>query len=221
MARVDGMQMAVALGIEGDGRDDADAHAKLHIGLDHVRIHGGEHDVGRKPRAVECRIDVRAARVARLIGDDRVRRQLLQRDAAAILLEQRMARRHDDGVRPAVARQGDELIETRERFGRHADVGFAGKQHLRNLLGRTLAQMQRHIGAQFAEIAHHLRQCISSLRVGGRDDQTAALALREIIARVLEVFGFEKQALDDGQQHLAGQRHASQALARAHEDFHA
>ncbi|MPN19205.1 hypothetical protein SDC9_166571 [bioreactor metagenome] len=73
--------------------------------------------------------------VAGFIGDDRVACQLLQRDRRAVLLEQRVPRRHDDGVRPPVARQRDELVVARQRLGGDTNVGLAGEQHLRDLLG--------------------------------------------------------------------------------------
>ena len=46
-------QLRVALGLVGDAGDDAHAHAELDVGLDHVGVHRGQHDVGREAALVE------------------------------------------------------------------------------------------------------------------------------------------------------------------------
>ncbi|MNN80382.1 hypothetical protein D3C81_1971100 [compost metagenome] len=80
---------------------------------------------------------MRAAGVALLVGDDGKAHQRLQaeRPARLHLRQQRMAMRHDDAVRPAVARQGGQACIACERLGGHADIGSAAQEHLGHLAG--------------------------------------------------------------------------------------
>ena len=48
VARVELRQPGIARRVVGHLRDDADAHAELDVGLDHVGVERGQHDVGRE-----------------------------------------------------------------------------------------------------------------------------------------------------------------------------
>ena len=64
-------QVAVALRVEGHRGDDADAQPELDVGLDHVRVEGRHHDVGRA-RVGEGLVDAGAAGEALVVGDQRM-----------------------------------------------------------------------------------------------------------------------------------------------------
>jgi uncharacterized surface protein with fasciclin (FAS1) repeats len=51
-------QVCVALLVDGDGRDDAHAHAQLDVGLDDVGVHRLQHDLRLQPGAGEGLVDV-------------------------------------------------------------------------------------------------------------------------------------------------------------------
>ena len=215
--------MAVALLVVGDRRDDAHAQPELDVGLDHVRVHRHQHDVEVEPGRREGVVDVRAAGVAGLVGDDRELRQALQRQrrAGAGLGLQRMARRHQHRVGPAVARQRQQLRMQRQRFGGDADVGLAVDQQPRDLLRRALRELQADLGMGLAEIAHRRRQRVARLAVRGGDAQMAAVGAGEVLAGAAQVLGLAQQPLDDGHHVAARLGQAGQALAGAHEDVDA
>ena len=97
---------SVALRIDGDAGDDADAHADLHIGLDHVGVDRFEHDRRLDPGRGERFIDLRAAGEQVLVSDQRIAREVLQRQLARRRhqLRQRMLGLDDRNVLPVVDR---------------------------------------------------------------------------------------------------------------------
>lgn len=157
------------------------------------------------PRAYST--DVRAV-VAQLVGDDGVARQLLQRGRRGAL-QQRVARRHDDAVRPAVARQRDQRVVARQRL-RATPMSARPRAAFGHLAGRALVQVQAHFGKQPRKSR---TTCGSAARLRVRGGNRQRLPRRHgNVARALEVVG-QAQALDDKQQ--PARRHARQALARA------
>ena len=126
-------------------------------------------------------------------------RQVMQRDGAAAF-DQRVPRRQHDAVAPAVAGQRDQLGVTGQRFGGHTDVGIAREQHLGHLLGRALVQVQRDARVALAEVAHHVRQRVTRLRVRGRNRQAPLVAALQFLAGAAQALGVQQHALDDGQQ---------------------
>ena len=127
---------------------------------------------------------------------------------------QRVVRRHDHAVGPLVAGQRHQVGVVGQRFGGHADVGFAGQQQFGHLLGRALVQAQRHLRVHGAEVAHGWRQRIARLRVRGGDRQDAAARRREVLAGALQVVGLLQQSLDDGQHRLARRRQVRSGACR-------
>ena len=219
VAGVQNAQVQVALGVQRHRGHNAHAHAQLYIGFDHVSIHGREHHIGAQATGLEGFVDVGTPGVALFIGNDGVSGQLLQRHRLG-QRQQRVTWRHDDAVRPAVARQGDELGVIGQGLGGHANVGLARQQHGRHLLGRALAQVQRDFGKAVAKVFHHRRQGVARLRVRGRHGKLALQMGAEVVARAFEVVSLQQQALDDGQQRCARRGQAGQALACTHKHLH-
>ena len=74
------LELRVARGVVRHLRDDADAHAELDVGLDHVGVERGQHDVGLEALGGERRVDRRAPGEAEVVGDDRKLRERLERE---------------------------------------------------------------------------------------------------------------------------------------------
>ena len=75
-------ERGIAQRVEGHLGDDADAdaQAEFDIGLDNVRVDGGEHDVRCTPRALEGAVDARSAGEGRVVGDQWPLRERGDRD---------------------------------------------------------------------------------------------------------------------------------------------
>jgi hypothetical protein len=174
--------------------------------------------LGCEPALLEGLVDARAAREAGVVGDERIARERIERERR---VQQRMPRRHDHRMRPAVAGQGDQLRVVAQRLGGDAHVGLAVEQHLRDLLGRALVQVQLHVGKLAAKFLHRHGHRIARLRVRGRHREQAALLRHELLARVLEVAALHEHALDDGQHMPAGLGEPREPLAGAHEELDA
>src|SRR5271165_6661838 len=109
MRGVQHCKIGVADWVDRDARDDADAEADAHVGLDDVRIARRERDIEYQSRGFEQRRQRRTPRETEYVGDDRIFRELLERQLAA--LAQRMSARHDDGAVPAIDGQAHEVRE--------------------------------------------------------------------------------------------------------------
>ncbi|CAM2151084.1 hypothetical protein PT2222_250087 [Paraburkholderia tropica] len=212
-------QFAIALRIVGHRRDHAHAHAEFDVGLDHVRVDGGQHHVGHHARFRERLVDVRAAREILVIGDDRIFGDVFEREILAA--HERMRLRHDHHVMPRIARERHDIGETIERFGRDADIGLAVDDHLRDLLRIALAQRQMHLREHLAELVHDLRQRIARLRVSRRHDEVAAVLIGELARHAAQVLRVEQHALDQLMHGLARLRETREALAASNEDVDA
>jgi hypothetical protein len=206
-----------------DRRHQPNAHAEFDIRLDHVSVHRSQHHVRHQRVAREGLVDVAAAGVTALVGDERELGQPRQRQyhAAVGLLRQRVVARHNDDVRPAITRQRHQILVTRQRFGGDADVGLPIEQHLRDLARRALVELQHHVRVRRAEIANGGWQGVARLRMRRGDGERAAVLRGEVGAGALEVVRLDQQSLDDRQHHLAGWREPGEPLAGAHEDLDA
>ena len=118
-------------------------------------------------------IDFGATRKRRVIGDERLQRQIFQGDV--FIFCQRMVKWHHQHVLPLVAGQGNQLGILADRFGGNADFGDFVNQHARHLIWRALMQADVDLGESFAQPGHGLRQDVTRLGVGGRDGQGAAV----------------------------------------------
>ena len=78
VAGIQADQILVAVRVVGHVGDHAHAKPEPDIGLDHIRVHGREHDVGRQPLGLESGVEVRSAGEAERIGHDRLVRQRLE-----------------------------------------------------------------------------------------------------------------------------------------------
>ena len=114
----------------------ADAEPEAHVGLDHVSIARGQHDVRHQSLLREDLKQRRRAGEAEHVRDDRVRRELLQR--RRLVLRERVALGHDDVPVPAVARQQRVALEQRLRARRDHEVDPVQRGELAQLLGRAL-----------------------------------------------------------------------------------
>ena len=97
-------QMLVALRDEGHLRQYSDAQSQFHIGLDHVRVDRGQRDVGLDVGRLERGIDLVAPGEGEVVGDDRVLRDLRQRQF--LLVQQRVlaaARSRNGSIRSRAA----------------------------------------------------------------------------------------------------------------------
>ena len=71
----------IALRVGRDTRDDAHAHADLHVRLDHVGVDRFKHDRRRNPGCFKRGVDLRAPGELLLIGDQRMPPEILQASA--------------------------------------------------------------------------------------------------------------------------------------------
>ena len=200
-------------------RDDADAHAETHIGLDDIGVRGGQHHVGRQAVGLEGIVQLAAAGEAVGIGDQRITGQRLEGQFLAI--GQRVILGHQHAAIPAIARQQDEVVEQLQRLGADGEVGLPLTDHVGDLLRRALLHVQRDIRVLAREIGDHRRQGITRLGVRGGDRQAAATVVTVLLGDVLDVLHRAQHLacqLDDG---LAGRGHPRQVLATAREDFDA
>jgi hypothetical protein len=64
-------------GVEGHARYDANAHAQLDIGLDHIGVDGFQQHVRLQAAQGKRVVDLAAAGEGAIVGDDRDRQQFL------------------------------------------------------------------------------------------------------------------------------------------------
>ena len=117
---------------------------------------------------------------------------------------------------PAVAGQGQQLVELRQCFGGDAHVGLAGQQHLGDLARRALVQVQLDVGKLQPEFLHGRGQRITRLRMGGGNRQRAVLLRRKLLGCLAQVAAVLQDTFDDGQHVVAGFGHTRQPFARTH-----
>ena len=163
-------------------------------------------------------VNTGAAREARVISDQGVVRQPLKRQRP---IQQRVPRRHDDAVRPAVARKRDQFLILGKRLGSDAHIGFAGQQHFGHLFGRTLVQVKFDAGKLRAKRLHGYRQGVTRLGVCGGNRQQPTLLGSEFSACLAQVAAAQQDAFNDGQYVATRVRQAGQSLACAHKEFNA
>ena len=205
-------------------RDDTDAHAQPHIGLDHVGIHCRQYHVRTQPVCGKGLVEFRAAGEAEGVGYDRVRSDIGQRNlclAITELLCQWMRRRCQNAAIPVVAGQHDELFEMLQRFGCDRKIGCTFRRHPRDLRRRTLMQMQAHLRIGTAEFLDDRRQRVARLRMRRGEAQLALVGGAEFLGDVANVLGFEQQFARVLEDALAGRRDFGDMLAVAHEDVDA
>ena len=89
---------------------------------------------------LERGIDLAAPGEGEVVGDDRILRDLFQRQL--FLRQQRVIRRRDHAVVPFVAGQGNQLVVQRQAFGGDADVRLAAEHLLRDLRRAALVQAE-------------------------------------------------------------------------------
>ena len=107
-----------------------------------------------------------------------------------------------------------------DRFGGHRDVGLAVEHHAGDGRRRALDDGQPHLRITALEFADRRRQRIACLGMGGGDGQAAGLLVGEFARGLLQVLGFEQQALDHLQYSMARFGKLGDALAEAHENLH-
>ncbi len=198
---------------------DAHAQAEAHVGLDHVRIDGLQHDARLQLARGEGLVDLAAPRERGVVGDEGFVGDVVHADA--LLLRQRMARGHHQHVLPFVAGQGDEVRVVGERLGRHADLRHLVDHHACHLVRRGLVQAHVHLGIGLAQLRDRHRQHVARLRVGGGDAQRAAVLRAELLADALEVAHLAHDQLDALEHVLPRLGNALEPLAVAREDVHA
>ncbi len=81
MISVQRHEVCVCHGVVRHARDDPNTQSKAHVGFNHIRIGGGENDLGFEPCRVECLIELRAAGEAKHIRYDSKSRHILQCEA--------------------------------------------------------------------------------------------------------------------------------------------
>lgn len=115
---------------------DAHLHAEGDILLDHIRIHRGQHDVGRHAGLPEGLVDMAAAGEADVIRDERIRRQV--REGYPLAPGQSMSLGHHDHMVPFVAWKRHQVVELGQTFGGDPDIGLA-RQNQTNTFAVTYA----------------------------------------------------------------------------------
>ncbi len=163
-------------------RDDPHSQPQAYIGLDHIRIGGGQHHVRGKPPVTEGIVELGTAGEAEHVGDQRMACDGLQGQLA--LLGQRMPLGHQDAAVPAIAGQQHQVVEQLQRLGGDGEVGLPITDHLGDLLGRALLHMQGHVGVLARELPDHRRQGIARLGVGGGHRQAAAAFVAELLSHL-------------------------------------
>src|SRR5450830_18348 len=199
---------------------DADAKAQRDVLLNHVRIHGGKHDILLDAGLAEGIVDVTAAGEADVIGNQRMRGQFFQRDRM-FERQQWMSLRNDDDVIPGIARERDQILELAQTLRRDTDVGLAGHDPLCDMFRRTLLERNPHLRKRRTESLHHAWQYITGLRVCSRNGQRTALFAGVFLTSLAQIFRFQQETFDDVQDALARLGQTDQTLAVALENFDA
>ncbi len=180
-------QVLVALGVERDIRDDADAESKLDIGLDQLGVPAREHDL----RCDACfREDVLHGALGRRedVRDEWIRAQ--HRETRLLRRRQRMRYRNDQAPGAMRAGQNRESIEQVTRTASHHDVHAVQSRQLRDLLRRVGMQRQSNAGKSLAESVDHLGQHVTSFRVSAAHAHLASLRVVQLRRHILDVLGF-------------------------------
>ena len=217
MAGVQGHEVGVGAGFVGHVGDDADAQAQPHIGLDHVRIDGGQHHIRFEALRLEGLVQLGTPREAEGVGDDGVAGHVAQREP--LDPGQRVVGPHEHAAVPVVAGQHHQFVEMLDRFGGNGEIGLAAGGDAGNLRGRALVQVQRHPGVALPKGLNGVGQGIARLGVGGGNGQGAAVARCKVVHHPLDVVHVLQDALDDVQHRAAGGGDVAQVLAAAHEDL--
>jgi len=211
VSRVQGLEARVPGRIEGDAGDDAQAQAQTHVGLDHIRIDGGEDDVGGQALALKGLADAPAPGERRIVGDEGIAGQ--EGQGKGPLVQHRMAVRGNDAVGPLVAGHGQQLRKTIQGLGGNGQIRLPAGGPFRNLGGAALVDMQAHLGVALGKAFHHRRQGVAGLGMGGSHHQTARIPTGEFFPHPFQIFRFPQNAVGDFQHRLARLRNAGEALA--------
>ena len=149
------------------------------------------------------------------IGDQRIRRKILQREL--LDARERMVFEHDDLPVPAVNRQQYEPWEQAVGAGGNGELHAIGRDHLANLLRGALMQMQLDLRVALTKRMHHRGQYVARLGVRGCDRERAAIVLIEVGGDRLEAVDLGQCAIGVLQHRRALRRHAGKRPAFAHE----
>src|SRR5438552_2850646 len=217
MLGVEHHEVAVGGGVDRDPRQDADAQADAHVGLDHVGVARRQRHVQRQSRGLEQRRQRGTAGETEHVGDDGILGQFLERQLAGG--GQRVAARHHHGTVPAVHRQAHQMRKQFFRARGNGEVHAVARHHFGNLFGGALMQVQPHLGVLETETANHLWQHITRLGVRGRARQSAAIRLAQFRRGAPDVLHFTQNAGGAGNDFLAGRRGPRQGAALALEQL--
>ena len=125
--------------------------------------------------------------------------------------------RDDDLSVPVITRHEQQLAEEIARAGRDREIDLVGRNHVGNLFGRTLVQVEVDPGVAFAEIADDFRQHVARLRMGRGNRQRAfflVVVIRCQAANVFDLLHDQPCTFD----HLATRRgYSAEAFALAYE----
>src|SRR4051794_16930001 len=97
-----------------------------------------------------------------------------------------MAVGNDDRPVPVVARQQRQVTEQVMGSGSNRAINSILRNHLRNLLRRSLMQIQPHIRVPTPELTDHIRQNVARLRVSGADGKASPALITQLRGEVLD-----------------------------------
>ena len=217
--RIQHRQIAVALRVVGHLRQQADAQPELHVGLDHIRVDGGQRHIQLQTMVGKYAVDHAAAGKRKVVGHNRVTGDFFQRQRR--ILQQGVSKRHDQATVPLIAWQSDQFLVVADRLGRQADIRLAA-DHLLGYLGRiALMDAEMHLGECLHEGLDRRREPIARLSMGRGDDQVAGILMTELVAHAADILHLVQHALRHLQDGRARLGHADQALAVALENLQA
>ncbi len=97
-----------------------------------------------------------------------------------------MSLRHDDAPVPAIARHQHEIREQLLRAGVDRKVDAVAHGHVRNLLGRSLVQMQLDVRIALLKDPDHGRQYVARLGMGRTDRERAPFVAFLLVSEALD-----------------------------------
>ena len=219
MARVARAQLAVVLGIDGDGGEDRDAQAQLDVGLADVGVHGAEDDVRLDALLVERVHHLPAAAALAVVRDDRILRELLEREV--LRAQDRMAFLRDDAARDREARQHDEARKRPHGLGAEREIGFVLLDRFADLRRVALLEPQPHARVALDELLDDARQHVARVGVRRRDREVALLLRVVVVVDRVQVVDVVQDPLRDLDHLAAGIGQADDAIPLALEDLEA
>ncbi|OGT18908.1 MAG: hypothetical protein A2V90_06785 [Gammaproteobacteria bacterium RBG_16_57_12] len=218
MCGIDGHQALIAPGLVGHGGQQADAQPQGDIGLDHIRVDGGQHHIGRQAPRLEGLVDQGAAGEGKVIGHDRIARQGLQ--GQRLFRQQGMVERNHDAAVPLIAGQRDQLGKVMHRFRGDHEVRLAGGRQPGHLGRITLLDAQAHPGIALGKGADGGGQNVARLGMGGGDAQRPGAFIRVLRPDITDGLRLTQDRLGQLDNEPARFGDAGQPLAAALKDLY-